>query len=169
MDAGLLPVAGAALVAASVFGRWWPHVYDGSSAWLGLHRASTLLGAAAGALAAAAGGAYLVLSRRLHAHAAPTPQLGSLALLERATFAAASAGFVLMSVGLVTGWPRLGALLGHELGGLKLALVLMAWAAYALVLLGVGGMPWLRGRLAATLSVTAFGLLVASIVVVQFT
>src|SRR5215203_2865233 len=77
LDWFVLPVVVLLLVAAAVFGKVEYHDYVNST-WSWLHRVTAYGGAVAFAIAAAAGAAYVVNSRRLRSKTPVGPNLGSL-------------------------------------------------------------------------------------------
>ncbi|MEM8874405.1 MAG: cytochrome c biogenesis protein CcsA [Planctomycetota bacterium] len=167
LDATLPVVAAVLLVAAGVFGATRPQDYHLDSLWHWVHRVSSYGGAAAFALAAAGGTAYLVLRQRLRDHADPLPGLGSLSNLERVTFYAAVTGFALLTVGLLTGvwrWRYLGDAAAADT---KITLAVAAWVVYLLVL-HAPLHPRFRGRAAASLSIAGFVVMLGVLVTVQF-
>lgn len=174
LDWFLYPVVILLLAGAVGFGRARPHEYL-DTAWSWAHRVTAYGGAAAFAVAGAAGLMYLVVVRRLKAAklAGPGPNLGSLERLERLTLAAVALGFGLLTVGAVTGLVRIARAGGDTTLGdrwflnPKVLLALGVWVVYAVVLHSPMN-PSFRGRRAAVLSVVGFVLMVGSLVATQF-
>jgi len=165
LDWFVLPVVVLLLIAAAVFGKVEYHDYVNST-WSWLHRVTAYGGAVAFAIAAAAGAAYVINSRRLRSKTPVGPNLGSLERLEHLTMTAVTLGFALLTVGTITGGVRM---LEHGKGTptTKLVLALAVWVVYAVVLHAPIN-PSFRGRKVAVLSMVGFVLMVGAIVAVQF-
>jgi len=178
LDWFIMPVAIALLIGAAVLGEAHPQPYV-STAWSLLHRGSAFGGAAAFAVAGAAGAMYLIVSDRLRNKDAPAdnlanrPRLGSLERLENLIDHSVSIGFALLTLGLITGLVKV----LHDGGNTRLGprwftspkvvLAACVWAVYALAL-HTPFTPSLRGRRAAMLSIIGFALMVGVLVAVQF-
>lgn len=156
-----------------VCASWWtmkPFV-EIRSVWMTVHLLSVYVGMLAVAAAAAAGGLWLYVDRQLRSkdhRAQRLARLGPVADLEsveRTITTAASAGFVLLSLALVTGVVILSEPGVSEAGWWYTPKVVMAaavWGIFALVM-HVRFVPTFRGRRAAWLSIAGFVLLVAVI------
>jgi ABC-type uncharacterized transport system permease subunit len=173
LDGFVLPIVAAMLAGAAIFAKTKPHEYVNET-WSWVHRITAYGGAAAFAVACAAGLMYLVVNRRLRSKQfSPGPNLGSLERLEHLILIAVALGFGLLSVGLVTGLVRIARMSGEtHLGDRwflnpKVLLALGVWVVYAVVLHSPIN-PSFRGRKAAVLSVVGFVLMVGTIVAVQF-
>jgi ABC-type uncharacterized transport system permease subunit len=173
LDGFLLPIVATMLVGAAVFGQTKPHEYVNET-WSWVHRVTAYSGAAAFAVACAAGLMYLVVNRRLRSKSAgPGPNLGSLERLEHLILMAVALGFGLLSVGLITGLVRIARTPGDtHLGDRwflnpKVLLALGVWIVYAVVLHSPIN-PSFRGRKAAVLSVVGFVLMIGTLVAAQF-
>ena len=137
--------------------------------WRAVHLGCVYLGTLSAAVAAMAGAAYLVFERRLkHKHlplagAATGAKVASLEAVEGVIVRAATLGFVLLSVGLVSGGVIMNGLGRVDLapwGWLspKVLLAVGAWLAYAVVM-NVRFASLFRGRRAAWLAIVGFALL----------
>ena len=177
LDWFLLPIVILLLTAAAVFGQTQPHAYVDET-WSWVHRITAYGGAAAFAVACAAGLMYLIVNRRLRSKqyvlAAPSQSFGSLERLEHLTLMAVGLGFALLTIGAVTGLVRIGRSPSGEttLGerwylNPKVLLACGVWLVYAVVLHSPIN-PSFRGRKAAVLSVVGFVLMVGTLVAVQF-
>lgn len=137
----------------------------GSALWSHLHVLLASGGLALLGVAGAAGLLYLVHHRAIKRHrAAPHSPLPSLESLDRANALALALGFLLLSLGVVTGvlwvetrearlWP----------GGLHANATLLAWFVYAALVFarfGAGG----NARLSALGSAAGFALLLVAVV-----
>lgn len=171
IDWFLTPVVIGLLVAAAVFGQTKPRDYLGT-AWMWVHLTTAFTGAAAFAVAGASGAMYLIANHRLRSkRLAVGAQLGSLERLEHMTLLAASLGFALLTIGLITGLVRAldgGNPLGRQwYAQPKVLLTFVAWIVYALVLHSPIN-PSFRGRRTALLSVLGFFLMIGILIAVQF-
>lgn len=134
--------------------------------WRAVHLGGVYLGTLGAAVAAGAGGMYLYVRSRLKrkAELASIVKLASLETLEGLIIRAATLGFLLLTVGLVSGL----VILSDETAGLdgsylavKLTLAGTAWAVYALVM-NVRYASSFRGARAAWLSIAGLALLLAT-------
>ena len=162
LDWFLMPVVIALLVGAAVLGRTDYRSYVGQ-AWTYAHHLSSYGGAAAFAVAAAAGGMYLWASGRLRHKRPVGGYLGSLERLERLTMTAVTLGFALLTVGIVTGAVEM-VRHGMATPAWKIGLAVSVWLVY-LVVLHAPINPVFRGRRAALLSVVGFVLMAGAVVV----
>lgn len=170
LDWFVMPIVILLLLAAAVFGRATPHEYLDTT-WSWVHRVTAYAGAVAFAVAGAAGGMYLIASRRLRdKRMAPGAGFGSLERLEHLTLLSVTLGFALLTIGLITGLVRVlqG---GNPLGAdwytqPKVLLTFVAWCVYALVLHSPIN-PSFRGRRTALLSVVGFVLMIGVLIAVQ--
>jgi ABC-type transport system involved in cytochrome c biogenesis permease subunit len=174
LDWFIVPIVVLLLIAAAIFGRYRPHEYLNAtpSWWLWVHLLTGFAGAAAFAVAGAAGAMYLLASRRLRSkRLTPGVHLGSLERLEHITLLAVTLGFALLTIGLATGLVRVlgrGNPLGpHWYTQPKVLLTFVAWIVYALVLHSPI-YPSFRGRKVALLSVFGFVLMVGILMAVQW-
>ena len=154
-----------------VCASWWTfRTFAIGGVWMGVHLLSVYLGAIGVATAAAAGGLWLYVDRMMRApdHRAQRlrrlGRLGSLESIEHTIVHAATAGFLLLTVGLATG---LVIVTGGEtkLGpgwwySSKVILAAVVWVIFAL-LMHLRYVPEFRGRRAAVLSIVGFALLIA--------
>jgi ABC-type uncharacterized transport system permease subunit len=165
LDWFLMPVVVALLVAAAVLGRTDYQQYGGRATTYA-HHLTSYAGAAAFAVAAAAGGMYLWASRRLRQHRPVAGYLPSLERLERLTTTSVTLGFALLTIGILTGLVEM---VRHGMPTTrgKVALATCVWVVYAAVLHAPIN-PMFRGRLAARLSVVGFLLMVGAVVAAQF-
>ncbi|HEY0009756.1 MAG TPA: cytochrome c biogenesis protein CcsA [Tepidisphaeraceae bacterium] len=162
------PITVLLIIGAAAFGAARPHSYT-DTLWAWTHRISVYTSPVAFAVAASAGGMYLLLTKRLrNKHSPIDASFGSLERLERVSYAAVTIGFALLSVGLITGVARV---LRHEteLGTYWFwqPKVLLATAAFVIYALVLHSPLALRGRGAAILSIAGFVLLLGTIAVVQ--
>ena len=170
IDWFITPVVIGLLIAAAVFGQTKPRDYLGTT-WMWVHLTTAFTGEAAFAVAGASGAMYLIVHHRLRSKGSgPGVQLGSLERLEHLTLLAASLGFALLTIGLITGLVRV---LSHSnpLGSQwyaqpKVLLTFIAWIVYALVLHSPIN-PSFRGRRTALLSVLGFVLMIGVLIAVQ--
>lgn len=169
-----MPIVVLMLVCAAVFATVKPNTYRPDSAWLWTHLLSTFGGVLAFAIAAGVGCMYLVVSGRLRRKpATPGPNLGSLERLEHVTQSAASIGFALLTVGMITGLVKVlqdpHTQLGrHWMTNPKVVLAFGVWVVYALALHSPIN-PAFRGRKSAMLSIVGFVLMMlATVIAVQF-
>jgi ABC-type uncharacterized transport system permease subunit len=176
----VMPIVILLLIGAAVFGSARPHEYV-RDAWSWVHRLGAFGGAAAFAVAAAAGAMYLVANKRLRekslhtaAAAAPPPSLSpgepprfaSLERLEHVTQVAVTLGFALLTIGAVTGIVWM--IFEHkETSPAKVALTAVAWLVYGLALHSPIT-PSFRGRKTAMLSIAGFALMIAVLITVQW-
>jgi len=166
------PVVVLLLVCAAAFGAAMPHEYT-NTLWAWTHRVGVYASPVAFAIAACAGVMYLVLRRKLRSKdvfASADASFGSLERLERLNYRAVRVGFVLLTVGVLTGIVRV---LQHDtkLGEQwfwqpKILLSVTAYLLYAVVLHGPIN-PAFKGKRTAWCSIAGFVLLLATIVVVQ--
>lgn len=132
--------------------------------WRAVHLGCVYVGTLGAALAAGAGAAYLVFARRMKRGGDPrgAGRVASLEAVEAVVVRAATLGFALLSVGLISGWVILGegAGDGAELSLLspKVLLSAGAWAAFAVVM-NVRFATAFRGKRAAWLAIAGFALL----------
>jgi ABC-type uncharacterized transport system permease subunit len=166
---GLAVVVAPAAFLGSVFAAFWATPPDaaasGSALWSHLHVLLASGGLALLGVAGAAGLLYLVHHRAIKRHrVAPHSALPSLESLDRANALGLALGFLLLSLGVVTGvlwvetregrlWP----------GGLHANATLFAWLAYAALVFARFGA---RGsaRFSAIGSAAAFALLLVVVV-----
>ncbi len=164
LDWFVMPIVILLLIGAAVTGRINPHPYV-RSIWSFVHLMSALGGAAAFAIAAAAGGMYLIANYRLrHKLALNGPNLGSLERLEHLMLNAVTLGFALLTIGAITGFLKVEV----ENKSVPLAKVILstcAWIVYAIVLHSPIN-PSFRGRRAAALSIFGFVLMAGTILAV---
>ncbi len=174
LDWFLLPWAILLLIAAAIFGRSHYHDYtDTTSAWMTVHLFTVYGGVVAFALAGAGGAMYLFASRRLRAKIMqPGTPMGSLERLERSSIMAVRLGFVLLTMGLISGTvmilnreghTRLGE---HWLANPKVVMALCVWVVYAIVLQGPIW-PSFRGRRTAVLTLVGLLLMIGTVIFVQ--
>jgi len=135
--------------------------------WLVFHTTSTYLGLLSCAIGAIAGAMFLYVQRRLKSKQAVPGRLASLETLETLIIRAATLGFVLLSLSLVSGVvlvtrDRSGTALGIDWWlSPKVVLATLAWAVYAL-LMNVRYASAFRGRRAAWLAIVGLVLLLAT-------
>lgn len=173
LDWFVTPIVIGLLLAAALFGRTKPREYLGTT-WSWVHLVTAFGGAAAFAIAGAAGAMYLIANQRLRAkRITPGATLGSLERLEHLTLLSVTLGFALLTVALITGLVRVlnggsgGNPLGHDwYTQPKVLLTFVAWVVYALVLHSPIN-PSFRGRRAALLSVVGFVLMIGILIAVQ--
>jgi len=130
--------------------------------WMMLHLAGVYLGTLGAGVAAVAGAMYLYVQARLKhkTDLAAMGRLASLETLEKLIVRAATVGFVLLSLGLVSG----GVITldgGPAVAGwyaVKVVIAVVAWALYAL-LMNVRYSAAFRGTRAAWISILGFALL----------
>lgn len=173
LDWFLMPFVVVLLIGAGVFGKTLPHEYDVRSLWTVTHLVSNYAGLAAFVVAGSAGAMYLIVHRRLRRKNAPTmPGLGNLERLEQVTRLAATLGFALLTVGLLTGVARIWEFGGNTQLGAgwlkspKVILTLSVWLVYAVVLHAPIN-PRFRGRRSAILSVAGLILILGTLLAVQ--
>ncbi|MEM9021619.1 MAG: cytochrome c biogenesis protein CcsA [Planctomycetota bacterium] len=137
--------------------------------WIGFHTGSTYLGLLSCMIGAGAGAMYLFVQHRLKSkiHLPGTMPLASLETLETLIIRAATLGFVLLTLSLITGLiivtqtVRETALGPSWWTSPKVWLATAAWATYAL-LLNVRYATSFRGRRAAWLAIGGLVLLLAT-------
>ncbi len=156
---------------------WTYHPFDLRDlhpVWRGVHLAGVYLGTASCGIAAIAGGMYLYIQARLK-HKSRLDGLGRLASLETLEYMivrTATLGFVLLTLGLVSGVIVVSEDIHHLGNGWwyepKILLAVLAWLVYAL-LMNVRYASSFRGRRAAWLSIIGLALLLATYgVVISF-
>lgn len=169
MDLFMLPVL-AVMSAWAVCASWWTmRPFDVHGIWRAIHLLSVYLGTLALVAAGAAGALYLYVDRLLRAkrgvgRLAVLGRLSDLESIEHAITNTAAAGFLLVTLGLITGLiivtadpGKLGAGWWHSP---KVLLAAVVWAIYALVM-HVRFVPNFRGRRAAILAIVGFLLMIA--------
>ncbi|MFI4859943.1 MAG: cytochrome c biogenesis protein CcsA [Phycisphaerales bacterium JB063] len=145
-----------------------------ASVWLVFHTVSTYLGLLCCAIGAIGGAMYLYVQRRLKSKQAVPGRLASLETLETLIIRAATLGFVLLTLSLVSGVILItrsdtpGATpLGVEWWlSPKVILATLAWGVYAL-LMNVRHATAFRGRRAAWLAIAGLVLVLATYGVVE--
>jgi len=174
LDWFLMPIVVLMLVCAAVFATVKPNNYRPDSAWLWTHLLSTFGGVLAFAIAAGVGCMYLVVSGRLRRKPImPGHNLGNLERLEHVTQSAASIGFALLTIGMITGLVKVlqdpHTQLGrHWITNPKVVLAFGVWVVYALALHSPIN-PAFRGRKSAMLSIVGFVLMMlTTLIAVQF-
>ncbi len=135
-------------------------------AWLVFHTTSTYLGLLCCALGAIGGAMYLYVQGRLKSKHAVPGRLASLETLETLIIRAATLGFVLLTLSLVSGVVLVTRGEGTALGiewwvSPKVILATLAWAVYAL-LMNIRHASAFRGRRAAWLAIFGLVLLLAT-------
>lgn len=169
LDWFILPIVVLLLIAATSVGILQPQPYDLRGVWSWVHRAGSYGGAAAFAIAGAAGAMYLFAHHRLRSHrlAPAVPNFGSLERLEDLTQHSVTIGFALLTLGALTGFVLMK--VDHvSTSTTKIVLSCAVWLTYALVL-HTPMNPSFRGRRAALLSVFGFVLMLGTILVVLVT
>jgi ABC-type uncharacterized transport system permease subunit len=165
LDWFVMPVVILLLVGALVTGLTRPEPYHVHNLWSWVHLAGVYGGAAAFAVAGAAGAMYLITNYRLrHKVALAGPSLGSLERLEHLTLTAVTLGFALLTIGAVIGFMKM-KYENRPAPMTKLVLSAAVWIVYAIVLHSPMN-PSFRGRRAAVLSVVGFVLMIGAIVAV---
>lgn len=154
---GVLSVLGALAVLLALLFPGKPMAQH-ASAWLPLHLALGI--ASYGLCAAAVVHAGLMTRAEKRMRTASNDEGGMpLLMLERLTFRFVTAGFVLLSATLLAGWLFGDALYGRAwVWDHKTVFSVLAWAAFALLLLGRSRFGW-RGRHAVNLLYTGAALL----------
>lgn len=160
-----------------VCASWWtlkPFGID--SIWKSVHLLSVYMGSLAVTAAAAAGALWLYIDRQLRSkdHRAQRlrilGRLGDLESIEAAINVAATSGFVLLTIGLVTGLVIITADSAGLGGGWwhspKVVLTAAVWIIFALVM-HVRFVPTFRGRRAAILSIIGFVLILITMTIAQ--
>jgi ABC-type uncharacterized transport system permease subunit len=168
-----LPVLTFVLTWAFCASAWTYHAFDLPSlhpVWRGVHLAGVYLGTVFCGVATVAGGMYLYVHGRLKCKQklGGLGRLASLEALENTIIRAATLGFVLLTLGLVSGVVVIsedGTLTRGGWFGPKVVLGVLAWGVYA-VLMNVRYTSRFRGRRAAWLSIAGLVLLLATYVVV---
>lgn len=175
LDWFVMPLAIALIIAAALFGTARPHAYV-TSAWSRVHLVAAFGGVAAFCVAGAAGAMYLIAYSRLHRRPPPTgpaPRLASLERVENVSYQAATLGFSLLTIALITGLmlalrqgpaTRLGP---NWMTSPKVLLASAVWIVYALVLHAPLN-PSFRGRRSAILSILGLVLTLGTVVAAQF-
>lgn len=143
-------------------------------AWSVFHAVSTYLGLLCCAIGAIAGAMYLYVQRRLKAKHAVPGRLASLETLETLIIRAATLGFVLLTLSLLSGvvlitrsdTPGTTPLGVEWWFSPKVILATLAWAVYAL-LMNVRHASAFRGRRAAWLAIAGLALVLATYGVVE--
>lgn len=153
-----------------VCASWWTlREFEIGGVWSRIHLWSVYLGMASVAMAAAAGGLYLFVDRQLRSRDHPSQRfrllgrLGNLESIESAIIVAATGGFALLTLGLLTGVVVLsdrGALGAGWWYSWKVLLAAVVWVIFAVVM-HVRFVPTFRGRRAAVLSIVGFVILLA--------
>lgn len=172
----LLPVMALATLWGVCAGWWSWKPFDIGGVWTSVHLFSVYIGALSVAAAAAKGALWLYVDRQLRARshqAQRLHRLGALANLESIEAGitrSATIGFVLITIGLVTGLiivtggaSRLGPGWWYSA---KVTLAAAMWAIYALVM-HVRFVPTFRGRRAAILSIVGLVLLIVVLGIAQ--
>jgi len=147
------------------------HLTDLHPVWRGVHLTGVYLGTACCGIAAVAGGMYLYVQARLKRKDSlgGLGRLASLEALESLIIRSATLGFMLLTLGLVSGF----IVIRHNGPGLpdswwmtpKIILATLAWGVYAL-LMNVRYASAFRGRRAAWLSVVGLILLLGTYIAV---
>lgn len=169
LTAFALPVLMLALLWAICAVNWTyePFHISPGDLWLYLHLFTIYVGTVSAFIAAIAGGMYLFIQRRLQRKTpvGPGSHLASLETLESLIIHTATLGFVLLTLGLVSGLvivTERSTLLGPAwYASLKVWLSAGAWLAYALVM-NVRYASAFRGARAAYLSIAGMVLLIAT-------
>jgi ABC-type uncharacterized transport system permease subunit len=165
LDWFVMPIVILLLVGAVVTGLAKPQIYDVHNLWSWVHLAGVYGGAAAFAVAGAAGAMYLITNYRLrHKVALAGPSLGSLERLEHLTLTSVTLGFALLTIGAVIGFMKM-TYENRPAPVTKLVLSGAVWIVFALVMHSPF-FPSFRGRRAAVLSIVGFVLMVVAVVVV---
>ena len=139
------------------------------SAWLPIHVTAAFLGHAIFVVACSASLVYLVQEKHLKQKKASSflRRLPSLETLDHLNYRSLAWGFLLLTLGLLSGAVWAGYAWGHFwIWEPRLILSVLTWILYAL-LLHYRSAGW-RGRRAATLTIVCFAVLVISFVGVQF-
>src|SRR3954454_18753095 len=107
LDWFVIPIVILLLVGAVIVGQTQQREYV-HSVWTYVHFITSFGGAAAFAVAGAAGAMYLIANYRLrHKVALAGPNLGSLERLEHLTLTAVTLGFALLTIGAITGFMKM--------------------------------------------------------------
>lgn len=163
LDWFVMPIVLLLLVLAGHFGAAKYHSYR-HDLWMWVHSATAYGGALAFAVAAATGAMYVLTARNLRRKRAAA--FGSLERLEHLTMVSVTLGFALLTIGMVTGFVYWRGRHQH-MPVAKVWLSVLAWAVYAVVLHAPIN-PRFRGRRVAILSMLGFGLMVGTLIAVQF-
>ncbi len=159
----ILPLVFAALLYPALEG---PETHDLSpllqSSWLGIHVTLAFLGDAAFALAFAISIMYILQEKQIKSHrfGSTFRKLPSLEILDSMNHRVITVGFLLLTLGIITGalWAR--ASLGSYIQGDPREIwSLITWMIYAALLHGRLTVGW-RGRRSAIMAIVGFGLLV---------
>jgi ABC-type uncharacterized transport system permease subunit len=163
LDWFVMPIVILLLIGSAVTGLTDPHAYDVKTIWSWVHRATAYGGAAAFAVAGAAGAMYLIANHRLRRKVALAsgPRLGSLERLEQLTLTSVTLGFALLTIGAITGFAEM-IREARATPTAKIVLTAAVWLIYALVLHSPIN-PSFRGRRAAMLSILGFVLMLGVI------
>ncbi|XAL99166.1 cytochrome c biogenesis protein CcsA [Phycisphaeraceae bacterium D3-23] len=145
-----------------------------ASAWLVFHTVSTYLGLLSCAIGAIGGAMYLYVQRRLKSKQAVPGRLASLETLETLIIRAATLGFVLLTLSLLSGVILITRSESPDATPLgvewwlspKVILATLAWGVYAL-LMNVRHATAFRGRRAAWLAIAGLVLVLAIYGVVE--
>jgi ABC-type transport system involved in cytochrome c biogenesis permease subunit len=176
MGVFILPVL-TVLAIWGICASWWTmRDFNIASVWMTAHLVSIYLGSMAVVAAAGASSLWLWVNRLLRSkehraeHLAMLGSLGNLESIENAIIGAASAGFVLITFGLITGLVIISGV-GTQLGdgwwySPKMILAFAVWLIYALVM-HVKFVPTFRGQRAAWLSILGCILLILALGVAQ--
>lgn len=171
VDHFALPVL-TVLLAWAVCASWWTfREFNIVNIWSTIHTASVYLGALAMTIAAAAGAMYLFVRHQLKGPGNPATRLhrlgrlASLEALENSVIHAATFGFLLITLGLISG---VVVAMGEDITALgrnwwtspKVLLATVTWVIYTFVM-HVNFAPSFRGRRAAILAIVGFILLFA--------
>jgi ABC-type uncharacterized transport system permease subunit len=168
LDWFVMPIVIMLLLGAAIFGRVEYQQYQPlvGHTWEWVHRVSSYTGTIAFAIGAAGGAMYMYTSKRLRKKEIRGPKMASLERLEKLMMRAVVLGFALLTVGLVTGFVRM-VDSGRETPYSKMLLASGAWLVYAIVMHAPIN-PRFRGRRAAVLSMLGFGLIIGTIIAVEF-
>jgi ABC-type uncharacterized transport system permease subunit len=168
LDWFVMPIVILLLVGAAISGLAKPQMYEVHNLWSWTHLAGVYGGAAAFAVAGAAGAMYLVTNYRLRRKVALAgPSLGSLERLEHLTLTAVTLGFALLTIGAIIGFMKMK--LEHRPTPVsKVFLTAAVWVVFAVVLHSPMN-PSFRGRRAALLSIVGFVLMIAAVIAVLVT
>jgi ABC-type transport system involved in cytochrome c biogenesis permease subunit len=168
LDLFTLPVMAVMTTWGVCASRWTLRLYEVDDVWRVIHLVSVYLGTLGVVFGGAAGALYLHVDRLLRqrrgvGRLATLGRFSDLETIERAVVAAAASGFILITIGLVTGLVIVTADPGKLGPGWwhspKVALAGAVWAIYALVM-HVRFVPNFRGRRAAWLAIIGFVLMV---------
>ena len=163
-----LPLVTLLLAWAVCASRWTFHPFEISSLWNALHLGTIYLGSAGVVLAALAGILLLTVTHRLRQKSIPSQisPLGNLETLERLMIRASAVGFILLSVGIISGMIILISqhINIHSQPWMtpKIILSLLLWLAYGAVINIHSYLFAIRGTKAAILSIAGLVLLLAT-------